>query len=191
MANEIESKKRTPQEGAHILINPATQAARTIAAWDDWGNIDALGIVAELKNQVDGVNAGNMQRPEAMLLIQAHTLDGLFNELARKAGYQTNMQNLEAFMRMALRAQNQCRMTLETLSNIKNPPVIFAKQANVNNGNQQFNRIEPATHAEEIKNQQNKLLVEAQNGSKALDINATGTAIPINSHLEALEKGRG
>ena len=40
-------------------------------------------------------------------------------------------------MRMAMKAQNQCRMTLETLATIKNPPVVFAKQANINNGGQQ------------------------------------------------------
>jgi hypothetical protein len=33
-------------------------------------------------------------------------------------------------MRMALRAQNQCRGNLETLAALKNPQVIFAKQAN-------------------------------------------------------------
>jgi len=30
-------------------------------------------------------------------------------------------------------------MTLETLATIKNPPVVFARQANVNNGGQQVN----------------------------------------------------
>jgi hypothetical protein len=42
-------------------------------------------------------------------------------------------------MRMALRAQNQCRTTLETLAGIKNPPVVYAKQANVTTGPQQIN----------------------------------------------------
>jgi hypothetical protein len=48
-------------------------------------------------------------------------------------------------MRMAMRAQNQCRMTLETLATIKNPPVVYAKQANINNGGQQQvnNGVEP------------------------------------------------
>ena len=90
-------------------------------------------------------------------------------------------------MRMAFRAQNQCRMTLETLSNIKNPPVIFAKQANFSGGHQQINNGLPASRAEENQNLQSKLLVEAQNGGTALDINTTGAAVPINSELEALE----
>ena len=49
-------------------------------------------------------------------------------------------------MRMAMKAQNQCRMTLETLATIKNPPVVFARQANINNGGQQQvnNGVKPA-----------------------------------------------
>jgi hypothetical protein len=39
-------------------------------------------------------------------------------------------------MRIALRAQAQCRATLETLAMIKNPPVVYARQANIANGPQ-------------------------------------------------------
>jgi hypothetical protein len=128
-----------------------------------------------------------MARPEAMLLCQAHTLDFLFGELAQKANNQQHMPNYEGFMRMALKAQNQCRMTLETLSNLKNPPVIFAKQANISQGHQQVNNgvLGQASHAEENKNLQSKLLTELPN--ETLDTGRTCTAIPVNSELEALE----
>jgi len=94
------------------------------------------------------------------------------------------MPNYEGFMRMALKAQNQCRMTLETLSNIKNPPVIFAKQAKISQGHQQINNGLPASRAEEIKNQPNKILTELPN--ETLDTGRTVTASPVNSELEAL-----
>jgi hypothetical protein len=42
-------------------------------------------------------------------------------------------------MRVALKAQNQCRMTLETLATVTNPRVVYAKQANIANGPQQVN----------------------------------------------------
>ena len=42
-------------------------------------------------------------------------------------------------MRLALKAQGQCRATLETLATIKNPPVVFARQANIAQGPQQVN----------------------------------------------------
>jgi hypothetical protein len=38
-----------------------------------------------------------------------------------------------------LKAQSQCRATFETLATIKNPPVIYARQANVTTGPQQVN----------------------------------------------------
>jgi hypothetical protein len=42
---------------------------------------------------------------------------------------------------MALRAQNQSRATLETLSAMKNPSVVITKQANISAGHQQVNNV--------------------------------------------------
>lgn len=59
-------------------------------------------------------------------------------------------------MRLALKAQAQCARTIEVLAAIKNPPVIYAKQANIANGPQQVNNGTPA-HAEKTVNQSNEL----------------------------------
>ena len=59
------------------------------------------------------------------------------HDLARRATAQEYLKTWEAYLRMAMKAQNQCRMTLETLAMIKNPPTVFAKQANINHGGQQ------------------------------------------------------
>jgi hypothetical protein len=48
------------------------------------------------------------------------------------------MEQFERLLRLALKAQSQCRATLETLAVIRNPPV-FARQANIANGPQQVN----------------------------------------------------
>jgi hypothetical protein len=109
--------------------------------------------------QIDEVNNGNMKRPEAILLAQAHTLDELFNNLARRAHKVQSLKQYEMDLRLALKAQSQCRATLETLAAIKNPPVIFAKQANISNGHQQINNGVQSTHAEKTKNQPNELCV--------------------------------
>jgi len=42
-------------------------------------------------------------------------------------------------MRKTLRAQSQRRSKLETLAAVKNPPVVFAKQADLASGPQQVN----------------------------------------------------
>ena len=44
-----------------------------------------------------------MTRPEAMLLIQAHTLDALFKKLIQRAHKQDHLPNFEAIMRGMLK----------------------------------------------------------------------------------------
>ena len=79
------------------------------------------------------------------------------------------MNAAETYLRLALRAQAQCRATLETLAVIKNPqPVAFVRQANIANGPQQVNNA-PAqpgesSRARESENQQNKLEAKVANG---------------------------
>jgi len=173
---------------AKALTRPEVQAALTIHTWQ--GDINEVNALARtLSLQVDDVTNGSMKRPEAMLLSQAHTLDELFNNLARKAHCQERMANYETFLRLAFKAQAQCRSTLETLAAIKNPPVIFAKQANISN-NQQINNSAPApSQAEENKNRQNKIL-EHTHGER-MDTRTKGEAIPVNSHMETLGKEHG
>ena len=70
--------------------------------------------------------------------------------------------NYEAHMRLALKAQSQCRATLETLATIKNPPVVIARQANIAQGPQQVNNgmmpaAEPRAGAGKTEKPQNKL----------------------------------
>ena len=94
-----------------------------------------------LMAQVREVQSGNLESVEKTLIVQANTLDAMFNELSRRAimNMGSNLNATEAYLRLALKAQSQCRTTLETLSEIKNPPVLFARQANVTTGPQQVN----------------------------------------------------
>lgn len=128
-----------------------------------------------------------MERAEAMLLAQAHTLDSLFNNLARRAQNQQYLNQFETNLRLALKAQSQCKATLETLAAIKNPPVVIAKQANISNGHQQINNGVPATRTEKTKSTQNELLAEAQHGSETLDTRTTRTTIDKDKAMATLE----
>lgn len=81
-----------------------------------------------------------MQGLESMLVVQANTLDMIFNQFARKAAFCEYLNQMQAHLSLALKAQAQCRATLEVLAEIKNPrPVAFVKQANIANGPQQVN----------------------------------------------------
>ena len=165
------------------LSRPETQAAVTIQKLTDLHDVNALAKI--LSKQTADVVGGNMTRPESMLLSQAHTLDALFNSLVMKGLGQTHMPHYEAFMRLAFKAQSQCRSTLQTLSDIKNPSVVYAKQANITNGNQQINNGVPAPRTQENIKYSNELL-EHTHGER-LDTREKGTASCINSELAAVE----
>jgi len=168
---------------AKILTMPEVGAAGTIRGLNDIHDVNALTKI--LTQQTAEVIVGNMTRPEAMLLSQAHTLDALFNSLVMKGLGQTHMPHYESFLRLAYKAQSQCRSTLQTLSDIKNPSVVYAKQANITNGNQQINNGVTAPRTQENINHSNELLTELPN--EALDNRRTVESIPVNSKLATME----
>jgi hypothetical protein len=90
-------------------------------------------------------------------------------------------------MRMALRAQAQCRATLETLAEIKNPPVVYARQANVTTGPQQVNNSLPAYPSPRARDSvppPDKLLEDID--GQRLDTRAPCTPGAIDPHLAAV-----
>ncbi len=137
------------------------------------------------------VNANDMEDVEATLISQATALNIMFGELSRRSALNMGeyLDASERYLRMALKAQNQCRMTLETLSNIKNPPVVYAKQANIANGPQQVNNGNVASRArgEESKIQPNKVL--EQSNEKRMDSTTQGEAGTGNSEMETVAAG--
>lgn len=161
---------------ARKIARPSVLSAISVSAFRPHGleELPLSDMVAELSDQVARTIGGDLDRPVAMLTAQAHTLDAIFNRLAMRAA--SNMaeypEATELYLKLALRAQSQCRATLETLATVKNPPVVFAKQANIAHGHQQVNNGAP--HAGQTENAPNKLL-EEQDG-QWVDAGAKGTA---------------
>lgn len=150
-------------------------------------DIDTPTLLATLRDQAAAVQSGDLTHAEAMLINQASSLQALFARLTERAMEQTQMPHLEGFMRIALRAQSQCRATLETLAAIKNPPIVYARQANVTTGPQQINNSMAApTRAREIESEQTQL----SGGTHELlpDTRASGNASRVNPALETLGK---
>ena len=139
-------------------------------------------------NQFGRRNLINYQRSVLALEIES-VYSERAKEKQREAGGavpQTSAKApVETYFRLALKAQSQCRATLETLSTIKNPPVIFAKQANISTGNQQINNAVSTSRTENNKKQQNELLTEIPHAK--LDTRRTVEAIPVNSELATME----
>jgi hypothetical protein len=179
---------------AHMSLRPTVQAAITLMEYNKnlLGEISINTLVADLGKQCELASKGDLARAEALLTAQAHTLDALFNNLARRAALNLGeyMNATETYLRLALKAQGQCRATLETLAVIKNPqPVAFVRQANIAHGPQQVNNgpAQPGepSRARENENRQNKLL-EAQDGER-LEFGAARTSGDADLSLEAVE----
>lgn len=173
---------------ASLITSPELAAYRIIGMMQKKSiadEIDTPTMLETLRDQAAAVQRGDMSHAEGMLINQASSLQALFVRLSERAMEQDHMPNLEGFMRMALRAQSQCRATLETLATIKNPPIVYAKQANFAAGHQQVNNGTHApTQAREIENEQSKLL-EAHNG-EWLDTGTAGTTSGTDKAMAAL-----
>jgi hypothetical protein len=147
---------------ANLINSPELAASRVIAMMQPRSladGIDTPTLLATLRNQAAEVQSGDLAHAEAMLINQASSLQALFVRLSERAMEQAHMPNLEGFMRLALRAQSQCRATLETLATIKNPPIVYARQANVTTGPQQINNgTAAASHAHKTEIEQTQLM---------------------------------
>jgi len=148
---------------ARTMLRPTVQAAVTLKDYGkSYGDLDLGGLIDSLTEQTRASSDGDLKRAEAMLTAHAHTLDAIFNNLARRAINAEYMDNLDRYLKLALRAQSQCRATWEALATIKNPPVMrYVRQANIAHGPQQVNNASAATdgapRAGENPNLQNKL----------------------------------
>lgn len=183
--------KDAEERGAVIASSPVIRGAVTGRKYAEsmfGAGLDLTAYATQLREQADKVKAGDLSAVETMLVAQANTLEMIFNQLARKAAHSEYLNQMEAHLRHALRAQAQCRATLETLAEIKNPrPVAFVKQANIAHGPQQVNNgaAPPPPHAREEKAVTTNELLEHQHG-KWLDTGEAGQAGRGNPAMETV-----
>ena len=175
---------------ARTALRPSVQAGVTIHQWTSkkLPGSDLPALVEELRQQCAAASRGEFVRSEAMLIAQAHTLDAIFNDLARRAQLNVGqyLGAADTYLRLALRAQTQCRATLETLATIKNPPnVAFVKQANIANGPQQVNNGTTPSRAGETEMPRSKLLEESN--VERMDYGSASATVESNSHMAAVE----
>ena len=117
---------------AKNALRPSLNGALTINRLAHFTNPEMdMALVNELSDQAAAVRGGDLSRAEAMLTVQAHTLDFLFNSYVQRADKAEYLKQCEGFMRLALKAQAQCRSTVEALSAMKNPRVQYVNQQNV------------------------------------------------------------
>jgi hypothetical protein len=118
-----------------------------------------------------------------MLVGQTHALHNMFMLMLGKMGSTNNVDHLEAYARIALKAQNQSRATVSTLNDLKNPQrATFIKQLN------QANQMQ-VNNSENFLNTENELL-DVQNGER-LDSGATCKTSSIDQTWQPWKKSTG
>ena len=137
--------------------------------------------IKTLEKTIQQIKSGDLSKIEEMYISQAMALEVMFTSLARRAKAQEKLLQYETHMRFALKAQNQCRATLQSLVQLKQPSqTTFVKQANIAQGHQQVNNL-----PEKNITPQNELLKDSY---AQLDTGTTTTPTGIDTTLEALGK---
>lgn len=201
MATKSTKPKQAEPKGEYakphqLMLMATAQNASAMEKWGVFGEVDIFGLITDLQTKVEIIQDGNMKPVEAMLYGQAITLQTIFTNLARRSAMNAGeyIDAADKYMRLALKAQSQCRATLETLAEIKNP-MPYIKQANIANGPQQVNNgaaaganpeqyAQARPPAENSQTLQNELL-EHQHGN-TLEFGATGQTVGADTHLETV-----
>lgn len=175
---------------AERQTSPEVASGRVIAAVEGKSAPEIQDILSELRRQAEAIQNGDMTRAEAMLINQAAALQALFTHNIELASVNGQLGHRVELTKLALRAQSQCRATLETLSAIKNPPVVYAKQANIAHGHQQVNNHTPTAPDSVAPRRRKKIkpqsqLLEDTDGQR-LDTRATSPTSRTDSAVETM-----
>jgi len=185
----VEQTKDETEERAiaRVALSPSLQSALTLKEYSkSFDNLDLMSFVEELRHQVDETLDGDLGRAEAMLTTQAHTLDAIFGNLARRAIRAEYLSSFDTYLKLGLRAQSQCRATWESLAAIKNPMGrAYVGQANFAHNQQINNQAEPSRTPENKKSPNE--LMEKTDG-EWLDRGTPREAVGVDPELETVDE---
>lgn len=188
--------KRTPgksadRENAEVALGGVCNSAFLITKFSNFGDLSLTDCFLHLEERAEALKNGNLKDAETMLMSQASALDAIFTYLALQARSNSGqyLDAMDKYLKLALKAQAQCRSTLETLALIKNPQPIqnirqqnLASQQIVNNAP---TAQAPHAHGEKL-NQSNELLTDQRGQHETLDIGGTAAAARPDKELEAV-----
>lgn len=105
------------------------------------GSFGELGTTELFESQIDrckAARAGDLGNQKAMLAAQADALNSIFTEMARRAALNMGdyLGATETYMRLGLKAQAQCRATIEALDSLTSGRVQTVKHVHVSEGGQ-------------------------------------------------------
>lgn len=183
------SETKEAREAEFLIEGLAMNAMVGLVFSTKLGTLDLTECFAQLLTSAKDTATGSTKSQEAILAGQVISTNAMYTDLAIMArnNLDKGLDVFERLMRLALKAQSNCRATAETLGLMQNPRTVFAQQANIANGPQQVNNglqpPDPVARAGERNSQPNKLL-EAH--GERLDSGTTRTTGNRDKELAAV-----
>ncbi len=128
---------------ARVTLDPITRNANLASSFGtqvfgDRQRASIMETAAVLAEEAAKITKGDMGLASRILTSQAVALDALFTEMARRSG--NNMGQYpdaaDRYMRLALKAQANCRATLDALAKLHQPREQTVRHVHVNEGGQ-------------------------------------------------------
>lgn len=179
---------------ARIAMNSPIRASFSIKQVSSiFEGLDFGKIATFLEQSIAKVNKNDLSELEGMLVNQAKTLDALFHSMFLRANNSEYMTTFQPYFNLALKCQNQSRMTIQTLAEMKNPhPYIQNNRAEyqqVNNGERRQSGDglrDRYARAEENSKSTNGVLEDKRHETEWLDTGAPQETSGNDKDLEAL-----
>lgn len=194
------------QAMARKLLEPHLRhalSASTFAGKVLGSDIEGPGImdfVDHMQNVTGKAEAGDLTIASRLLAAQAITLDSMFTELARRAALNMGeyLDAAERYGRLALKAQSNCRATVEALAKLHQPREQTVRHVHVNEGGQaviadQFHHhTGEQRNAESVEQPHAAGTRAAGSGAQMLGHDAQGDRLPItrDQRCEAVQDAR-
>lgn len=204
--NAAEGERLGPQV-AKKLLSPvnrhailASQFAGAVAASSDGADQPTIVDWAlELRDRLDAAATGDLKIASAVFTAQALSLDGIFTEMARRAGALLRQPDAcERYMRIALKAQAASRQSLEALARLHQPREQTVRHVHVNDGGQAIVADQFHAHIGGAKNGTAVIQCHEPSASPAAGAalsgqDATGNSLPVpqDKKPKALQDARG
>jgi hypothetical protein len=103
-----------------------------------FGDLGTTELFESHNDRCKAAKAGDLGNQKAMLAAQADVLNSVFTEMARRAALNMGeyIGATETYLRLGLKAQAQCRATIEALDSLTSGRVQTVKHVHVNEGGQ-------------------------------------------------------
>lgn len=208
--NALTVEQTTDETGAQAMarkvLDPGFRHAVTASAFagkvlgnsiEPPGLMDYVDHVLKLAGKAE---AGDLAVASRLLASQAITLDSMFTELARRAANNMGeyIDAAERYGRLALKAQSNCRTTLEALAKLHQPREQTVRHVHVNEGGQaviadQFHHHAGGHRIAESTEQPHAAGTGAAGSGPAMlghDAQGNGLPIPFDQGGEAMPDAR-